>query len=147
MREALEREVEACLSTAMPQVDLLELTVIGSAGDPAIRAVVDHPDGVDHEVCERVTRALQAVGLGDRYGIEVWSPGPEPPLRTPEHYRRAIGHRVSLRVADDRHTRTREGLLSVVTADGVGITTATGVVDIPFGAIRRGRDLDGGERW
>lgn len=147
VRVALEREVEACLATALPEVDLLELTLITSGGEPALRAVVDHPDGVDHGVCERVTHALQAAGLGDRYGIEVWSPGPEPPLRTPRHYRRAVGHRVALRVEVDGKARSREGLLSAVGEEGVSITTDAGVVDIPFVAIRRARDLDGGERW
>jgi len=147
VRDALEREVETCLAASLPDVDLLELTVIGRGDSATVRAVVDHPEGVDHGVCERVTRAMQAVGIGDRYGIEVWSPGPEPPLRTPEHFRRAVGHRVALRVTEGERARSREGLLSGVGEEHVSITTPSGVLDIPFGAIRRARDLDGGDRW
>lgn len=147
VRDALEREVETCLASALPEVDLRELTIIGSSGEPALRVVVDHPDGVDHDLCERVTRAMQAQGLGDRYGIEVWSPGPEPPLRTLEHFRRAVGHRVALKVDDAGRTRTREGLLSGVSDAHLSLTTEQGVLDIPFVAIRRARDRDGGERW
>lgn len=147
VREALEREVEACLAQSLPEVDLLELTVIGLGDSAMVRAVVDHPEGVTHDICERVTRAMQDVGIGDRYGIEVWSPGPEPPLRTPDHFRRAVGHRVALRVAEEERARSREGLLTAVGDEHISITTPSGVLDIPFGAIRRARDLDGGDRW
>jgi len=147
VRGALEREVEACLAESLPEVDLLELTVIGRGDEAMLRVVVDHPSGVDHGICERVTRAMQDVGLGDRFGIEVWSPGPEPPLRTPEHFRRAVGHRVALRITEGERARSREGLLSAVADEHVSITTPSGVLDIPFGAIRRARDLDGGDRW
>jgi len=147
VREALEREVEACLAASLPEVDLLELTVIGRGDSAMVRAVVDHPEGVNHEICERVTRAMQDVGIGDRFGIEVWSPGPEPPLRTPDHFRRAIGHRVALRVTEGERARSREGLLSSVGEEHISITTPSGVLDIPFGVIRRARDLDGGDRW
>jgi ribosome maturation factor RimP len=145
-RDALEREVEACLAAALPEVDLLELTVIGRGEEGYLRVVVDHPDGVGHDLCEAVTRALQAEGLGDRYGIEVWSPGPEPPMRLRRHYRRALGHRVRLRVEDGGRVRSREGTLEAVGEEGVSLTTATGLLEIPFGAIRRANDLEGGHR-
>lgn len=145
VRDALEREVESCLAAAFPEVDLLELTILGAGSDAYLRAVVDHPGGVDHDVCERVTRALQDAGLGDRYGIQVWSPGPEPPMRVRRHYERAVGHRVRLKVADGGRTRAREGMLSGVGDAAVSLTTSAGVLDIPFAAIRRANDLDGGE--
>ena len=75
VRESLEREVEACLNQQLPDVDLREVTLIGPDRSGTLRVVIDHPAGVDHGICEQVTRALQSVGLNDRYGIEVWSPG------------------------------------------------------------------------
>lgn len=146
VRDALEREVEACLAAALPEVDLLELTVLGAGSDAYLRVVVDHPEGVDHGVCERVTRALQDAGLGERYGIEVWSPGPEPPMRVRRHFERAVGHRVRLKVTDGGRVRAREGMLSAVGDESVSLTTSAGVLDIPFAAIRRASDLDGGEQ-
>jgi ribosome maturation factor RimP len=91
-----------------------------------------------------VTRALQAVGLNDRYGIEVWSPGPEPPLRTREHFEQARGHRVALRIDEDGRRRSREGVLEAVTSDGVRLETTSGVIEVGFTAIRRACDKDGG---
>jgi ribosome maturation factor RimP len=146
VRESLEREVEACLATQLPRVDLREVTVVGPVSSGTVRVVVDHPDGVDHGVCEQVTRALQSVGLNDRYGIEVWSPGPEPALRTREHYEQARGHHVALRVDEDGKKRSREGVLESVTPDGVRLETPSGVLEVPFTAIRRACDRDGGHK-
>ncbi len=65
-------------------------------------------------------------------------------MRLRRHYERAVGHRVALRVSDGGRTRNREGLLTGVGEEAVTITTPDGVVDIPFAAIRRARDLEGG---
>jgi ribosome maturation factor RimP len=137
VRESLEREVEDCLATRLPRVDLSEVTLVGPANSGTLRVVVDYPDGVDHGICEQVTRALQSVGLNERYGIEVWSPGPEPALRTREHYEQARGHRVALRIDEGGRKRSREGVLEAVTPDGVRLETPAGVVEVPFTAIRR----------
>lgn len=141
--EPLERDVESCLESALPGVELLELTVLEPS--ETLRLVVDHPDGVTHEVCEAVTHAVHAIGLGERFGIEVWSPGPEPPLRTREQFARAIGHRVELRVTDEdtRRARDRSGTLMAVGAESVTLAEAAGVREIPFSAVRRARDLEG----
>lgn len=144
VRESLERDVEECLATTHPRVDLREVTIIGPARSGTLRVVIDHPDGVDHALCEQVTRALQSIGLNDRYAIEVWSPGPEPPLRTRAHFERARGHRVALRIDDDGKRRSREGILEDVTPAGVVLATATGPLDVPFAVIRQARDRDGG---
>jgi len=146
VRESLEREVEECLSVQLPRVDLREVTLVGPAHSGILRVVVDHPDGVDHEICEQVTRALQSTGLNDRYGIEVWSPGPEPALRTREHYEQARGHRVALRIDEDGKKRSREGVVESVTPDGVRLKTPSGVIEVPFTAIRRACDRDGANK-
>jgi ribosome maturation factor RimP len=144
VRESLEREVEACLDQQLPDVDLREVTLIGPDRSGTLRVVVDHPAGVDHGLCEQVTRALQSVGLNDRYGIEVWSPGPEPPLRTREHFELARGHRVAVRVDEGGKRRSHEGVLQMVTADGIQIDTARGIIEVAFSDIRRACDREGG---
>jgi ribosome maturation factor RimP len=143
VHESLEREVETCLAEALPDVDLREVALIGPASSGTLRVVVDHPDGVDHGTCEEVTRALQSVGLNDRFGIEVWSPGPEPPLRTREHFEQARGHRVAVRVDEGGKRRSREGVLQAVTAEGIEIGTETGTIEIAFSDIRRACDREG----
>lgn len=138
--EAIERTVEATLAASLPEVDLLEVTVVGSRDSGVLRAVVDHPDGVDHELCVRVTRALEGAGLLERFSIEVWSPGPEPPLRTPEHFRRVVGRRV--KVVEGPGKRSHTGTLLEVDAAGVRLDEGGEVVRIPFSEVRRARALE-----
>lgn len=135
----IERRVVDALERSTPGVDLLELTVLPGKGG-TLRLVVDHPDGVDHGVCADVTRALDDAGLLDEYGAEVWSPGPEPPLRTPEHFRRALGRRVRVR-ADGRRQFTG----TLVEADDRRLRLALGgaeEVEIPLSEVRRARALE-----
>jgi ribosome maturation factor RimP len=141
--DAIESTVEAALAESLPQVDLLEVTVTGGRGSGVLRAVVDHPDGVDHDVCVQVTRALEGAGLLERYSIEVWSPGPEPPLRTPEHFRRAVGRRV--KVLEGPAKRSHTGTLLGVDAAGVRLDEGGTVVHIPFSEVRRAKALETAE--
>lgn len=135
---ALERRVEDALAQRMPAIDLLEFTVDGEM----MRLVVDHPEGVDHDVCAAVTHALGDAGLLEDHGAEVWSPGPEPPMRTREHFARAIGRRVKIRTgaADGRHSHT--GVLAAVDDDGVHLGGGDEEVVIPFTSIHRARILE-----
>ena len=71
MNAELEEAVEAQLASRLPEVDLRELRVMRGGSDPMLRVVIDHPEGVDHRLCADVTTALDAIGLRERYGIEV----------------------------------------------------------------------------
>jgi ribosome maturation factor RimP len=136
----LEQRVEDALAERMPAVDLLEFGVRGEM----MRVVIDHPGGVDHDLCAAVTSVLGDAGLLDDHGAEVWSPGPEPPMRRPEHFRRAIGRRAALGLAGDAGRSSYTGQLLTVDDDGVTLRDdATGeIVELPFAAIRRARMLE-----
>lgn len=134
--EELERRVETALAAALPEVDLLELTVLRAQGG-MLRVVVDHPDGVDHAVCADVTRVLDDAGLLEEYGAEVWSPGPEPPLRTPEHFRRAVGRTVRVRAEEAGGARSYTGTILAAGEESMSLSSGDGVVEIPFSAVRR----------
>lgn len=145
--DEIERRVETTLAAALPEVDLLELTVLAAQGG-MLRLVVDHPDGVDHEVCADVTRALEGAGLLEQYGAEVWSPGPEPPLRRPEHFRRAVGRIVRLKVArEDDGTRSVSGRLVAADDRAVRVEAAEGVVEIPLERVRRAHAAEEVGAW
>jgi ribosome maturation factor RimP len=138
-REAIERRVETALAAALPDVDLLEVSV-GAGG--MVRAVIDHPEGVDHDLCAEVTRVLEEDGLLERYGLEVWSPGPEPPLRTPEHFRRAVGRRVRLKAEGDGGRRSYTGTLVAADDRAVRLSVGDDEVEIPLAAVRRAKALE-----
>lgn len=143
-QQAMEQRVEAALARALPEVDLLEFRVLAAQGG-MLRLVVDHPEGVDHEVCAQVTRALDQAGFLEHYGVEVWSPGPEPPLRRPEHFRRAVGQRVKVTTGAGDGRRSFTGTL--LTADDRTLRLATGdaVAEIPLSEVRRARRLETSE--
>ena len=63
-----------------------------------LRLYIDHPDGVDLALCERVTGELR--DLLESYSLEVSSPGIDRPLTKPEHFRRYLGRRVKVRTSE-----------------------------------------------
>lgn len=140
----IERRVVDALEAAMPQVELLELTVLPAQGG-MLRLVVDHPGGVDHGVCADVTAALDRAGLLDDYGAEVWSPGPEPPLRTPEHFRRAVGRRVKVRAQAGAERRSYTGTLVEADDRALRLSVGGSEVEIPLSQVRKARALEATE--
>ncbi|HVA03232.1 MAG TPA: ribosome maturation factor RimP [Acidimicrobiales bacterium] len=104
----------------------------------SVRVVVDRAGGVDLEAIASATRAVSAVldahdpFPGQRYTLEVSSPGVERRLRTPVHFERAVGEMVSVRtVAGGKGERRVTGRLRAADADGF---------------VLEGDDLSGGER-
>ncbi|MDX6645983.1 MAG: ribosome maturation factor RimP [Miltoncostaeaceae bacterium] len=145
-REAIEREVEARLKHALPEVDLLEVSVGGRGGSSTLRAVIDHPQGVSLALCAEVTRALGDAGLLDRFAVEVSSPGPRPPLRTTEHYLRAVGKRVRVQVQDREVLDGRKSCTGTLLAAGdqtITIAAVEGVIEVPRSAVARARLIIG----
>jgi ribosome maturation factor RimP len=53
----------------------LDLVAMERPGTESLRLFIDHPEGVDLALCERVTRHLNHL-LAD-YSLEVSSPGPK----------------------------------------------------------------------
>lgn len=51
----------------------LDLVAIEQPGTETLRIFIDHPEGVDLALCERVTRHLE--NLRAQYALEVSSPG------------------------------------------------------------------------
>jgi ribosome maturation factor RimP len=107
-----------------------------------LRLVVDHPDGVDHGVCAAVTKVLEDAGLLAEYGAEVWSPGPEPPLRTPDHFRRAVGRRVRVQSDGSGGRRSFTGTLVEAGDASLRLSLADGDVEIPYTDVRRAHALE-----
>src|SRR5438552_13392653 len=93
----LYREVSRQVTSAIPGVEVLALELTGKE---RFCVYVDHPGGVDHALCERVSGVLRP--YLDRYSVEVSSPGIARPLRTREHFERAVAHKVRLQTTGAR---------------------------------------------
>ena len=128
----LQADIEARLATAEPQVEVLLAEIVGDT----VRVFIDHPDGVTLALCEQVTHDLAEVR--ERYSLEVSSPGSRRPLTKPDHFRRYLGRRATVRTRerhDDRRSFTGE--LIGASDDEVTIAADTGVIAIPYADISR----------
>ena len=129
----IQADIEARLSQAEPEVEVLLAEVVGGG---LVRLFIDHPRGVSLDLCERVTTHLAAVR--ENYALEVSSPGIERPLSKPEHFRRYVGRRARVRTRGDhdgRHSFTGE--LLNATDEVVTVAADTGVVSIAYADIHR----------
>ena len=136
----LQREAVATVEGRLPDVEVLAVEL---NGPERLTVYIDHPDGVDHALCERVTDALRS--YLEQYTLDVSSPGLERPLRTPEHFAGVVGRRAAIRTNTEIAGRKRfRG--EVVAADEHEVTLATSGerVDIPYEAIARGNLIDEG---
>jgi len=136
----LQREVAATVEGRLPDVEVLAVEL---SGPERLTVYIDHPDGVDHALCERVTDVLR--GYLEHYTLDVSSPGLERPLRTPRHFADVLGRRAAIRTSTEIAGRKRfRG--EVVAADEREVTLATSGerVDIPYDAIARGNLIDEG---
>jgi ribosome maturation factor RimP len=139
---SLQREITQRVESGMPGVEVLAVEL---SGPERFCVYVDHPDGVDHALCERVTDRLR--DYLDRYTVDVSSPGLERPLRKPGHFANAIGRKVALRTADDIDGRKRfRGELVAAGAGAVTVRTNGRSFEIPYDAIVRGNLIDESER-
>jgi len=134
----LQDEIAPAVESRVPGVEVLAVELPSTN---RIRVYIDHEDGVDHALCERVTYVLDA--YRSEYAIEVSSPGPDRPLRKREHFADAIGERVSIR-AETRKNRYR-GVLTDAGEDTITLDTGdAGEVHIPYEAIVRANLIDEG---
>jgi ribosome maturation factor RimP len=96
----LTREISRKVEQALPGTEVLAVEL---SGPDRFTVFVDHAQGVDHGFCVRVTDVLR--DYVDEYSVEVSSPGIERPLRTPQHFRNAVGRRVTLRTPKRKRVR------------------------------------------
>jgi ribosome maturation factor RimP len=130
---AIQADVEARLSEAEPEVEVLLAEVVGGS---LVRLFIDHPEGVTLDLCERVTGHLAPIR--ERYALEVSSPGIERPLSKPEHFRRYVGRRARVRTRGEHEGRRNfTGELLGATEDEVTVAADTGVVSIAYADIHR----------
>ena len=123
-RETIVAAIEPVLATLGLEVFDVQLT--GSGRGSTVRVIVDRDGGVDLDAItatsERIQPALDDLGP---YALEVSSPGLERPLHRPEHFRRAVGETVSVKVRDaDGEVRRLRG--DLISTDERGVTVKAG---------------------
>ena len=135
----LQDEIAPAVESRVPGVEVLAVELLSPS---RFCVYIDHADGVDHALCERVTRVLD--GYRENYTVDVSSPGPERPLRRPEHFAEAVGQRVSIRLEGGRKNR-RRGRLVEAGDDAITLDAGeAGQLHIPYDAIVRANLIDEG---
>lgn len=135
----MQTDIEARLRSVEPDVEVLACERVAAE---RLRLVIDRPGGVDLGLCERVTKHLR--DLLAEVALEVSSPGPEPPLTKPDHFRRYLGRRARVRTRSPRDGR-KSFTGELVGASDEEVTVAApdaGVVTIPYAEINRSNLLD-----
>jgi ribosome maturation factor RimP len=123
-RETILAAIEPVLATL--GLEVFDVQLAGSGRASTVRVIVDRDGGVDLDAItaasERIQPALDDLGP---YALEVSSPGLERPLHRPEHFRRAVGETVSVKVRDaDGEVRRVRG--DLVSTDERGVTVDAG---------------------
>ena len=138
----LQDEIAPAIERGLPGVEVLAVELLSPS---RFCVYVDHPDGVDHALCARVTHLLDAYRAD--YTIDVSSPGPERPLRKSQHFEAALGRRVSVRTSQDFAGRNRfKGELLEAEDGAVAVATVGDdePIRIPYESIVRANLIDEG---
>jgi ribosome maturation factor RimP len=138
--DEVQNKIEERLAHVEPDVEVLACERVGSE---RVRLFIDHPNGVDLALCERVTGHLRDL-LVD-FGLEVSSPGPQRPLTKPDHFRRYVGRRARVRTRTPRDGRgSFTGELVGASDEEVTVAADGGVVSIPYSEIGRSNLVEEG---
>jgi len=129
----LQEKIERRVGEFDPQVELIALE---RPAAETLRLYIDHPEGVDLALCERVTNQLR--DLLEAWSLEVSSPGADRPLTKPEHYRRYLGRQVRVRTSEPIDGRRNfTGTLTEADDEGVCVDAGGDAVRIPLAGIHR----------
>lgn len=131
----LQRAVAERVQSSLPGVEVLAVEL---SGPEHFTVFVDRSEGgVDLALCRQVTDVLRDY-LRD-YQVDVSSPGVERPVRTPAHFRQALGRRVTLRTPERKRLR---GEIVVAGDEAVTVRTDSEDIQIPYEAIVRGNLIE-----
>lgn len=132
-QEVIDREVE--------EVELVMAQVAGNRRQKIVRLYIDHPAGVNHELCARVSSvvgdALDERGaIEGPYRLEVSSPGVERPLRKRSHFEAQLGNSVYVKTrVPVQGRKVWQGVLREVGPEDIEIEEAGEATRIPLDDI------------
>ena len=102
--------------------------------------------GVDLEVLSELTRDISvalddADPMPDRYTLEVSTPGLERTLRTPAHFRGAVGETVKIKTTPSIEVRRVDGVLAAADDEGFVVETGTEQRRLSYDDVERARTV------
>ena len=110
------------------ELDLYDLDLAGGV----LQVLVDRPGGADIGAVSRLARVISRAldehdPIDGNYALEVSTPGLERPLRTPDHFSRAIGSSVKIKTKPGTDGERRvEGTIAEADDTSVAVQDADG---------------------
>jgi ribosome maturation factor RimP len=139
--ELTEAWVQQVIDREIEDVELVILEEAGSRRQKIVRLYIDHPAGVTHDLCARVSgvvgRALdEADAFEGAYSLEVSSPGIERPLRKRSHFEAQLGKRIYVKTrVPVGGSKIWQGTLLEVGTDEIVVQEAGREARIPLGEV------------
>lgn len=101
----IESKVEELLKPIIISIgyDLYDVIYEKEGKDYYLRIIIDKPDGIDINDCEKVNNTIndildEADYIKEQYFLEVSSPGIERQLRKEKHYQSQIGNEIKIKL-------------------------------------------------
>lgn len=126
-------------------VELVDIEIIGSRKNRLLRVTIDHPDGVNLNLCGEASAILGSLFEEDEpirghYVLEVSSPGVERPLRSKRHWERSIGEQAKVKLAEGEGVV--HGRIDSVDGESIVLVKEDGErVEVPFAKVVSGRTI------
>ncbi len=148
MRDSVDTLASAIVPELEPLgLELFDVQLTGSGRARVLQVLIDKDGGVDLEAItaatERISPVLDRLDVvSGPFALEVSSPGVERPLRRAEHYRRAIGETVSVKVREGRaDVRRVRGELTGADDDAITIGSGDDARTIAYDDIEQARTV------
>lgn len=146
-REAVVEKVREITERvgASEGIEVVEVELLGAGKHRMLRIFIDKPAGVTHGDCEMISQNVGAildvedVVPGDRYTLEVSSPGVERKLTKPRDFERFTGQKIKVVLREPVENQRRwEGTLAAFEANRVTLDVAPGrTVQFDLGQVEK----------
>jgi ribosome maturation factor RimP len=116
-RDLLEKKYEEA-----DYQDCFTVEVNYNTANKKLQVFVDSDSGMTFQKCQRLSRYLESFideenWLGEKYTLEVSSPGVDRPLMLPRQFKKNIGRRLEVEVKEEQ--KTQKGELIKTTEQGI----------------------------
>lgn len=139
-KAAITADVERTLAGVLPDVEVVDVEIAGGGGNRILRVFIDHHEGVDHDLCARVTGLLGR--YREDYAVEVSSPGLDRRLRKPEHFQAAVGKQINVRTYGPvEGQRNFTGFLVSADGESISLKLEGREVLIPLSEVARAKTV------
>jgi ribosome maturation factor RimP len=126
-------------------LEIVEIEFLGGGASRLLRVYIDKPEGVTHGDCENISYRLGAVldeediVPGEKYTLEVSSPGVERKLTKPADYQRFTGQKAKIALTDPVEAQKHwVGVIRALDGNVVTLEPSEGkLVQIPLDKVRK----------